>query len=297
MSVQERIESGVLRGAMNLPARAQRVLGGRPVRLDGLTLAAETQLMLRLQTLVREPKIEELPLPEARAALVRQARMVGGDVPIAATRDLTVDGAEGKLRARLYVPGALVSATAPASPLLMFIHGGGMMYGDLASHDAPCRFLAEQAGVRVLAIDYRLAPEHQFPVAVQDCAAAYRWVVAHAEELGADPARLAVGGDSAGGYLSATTAVTAAEEGLPLAFTAAGLPGHGLHQAVRQPAAVRRGLLLDREVHGRRDRGLLRARRRPVRPAGVGADAGHVSRRAGSGVRRDGRFRPAAGRG
>jgi len=218
MSLQERIESGVLRGAMNLPERSQRALGGRPVRRDGLTLAAETQLMLRLQTLVREPKIEDLPLPEARAALVRQARMVGGDVPIAATRDLTVDGAEGKLRARLYVPDALVSASAPASPLLMFIHGGGMMYGNLASHDAPCRFLAEQAGVRVLAIDYRLAPEHQFPVAVQDCAAAYRWVVAHAEELGADPARLAVGGDSAGGYLSATTAVTAAEEGLPLAF-------------------------------------------------------------------------------
>ncbi|MGI9155943.1 MAG: alpha/beta hydrolase [Marmoricola sp.] len=215
MSHRERIESGFLRGALNLPV--QKVLAGRPVQVHGLTLAPETQLMLRLQTLAREPKVEELPLREARAALVRQARMVGGDLPIGERRDLTVDGADGSLAARLYVPAALV-ATNPASPLLMFIHGGGMMYGDLASHDAPCRFLSERAGVRVLAIDYRLAPEHQFPVAVHDCAAAYRWVVAHAEELGADPTRLAVGGDSAGGYLAATTAVTAAEERLPLAL-------------------------------------------------------------------------------
>ncbi|MDQ6641872.1 MAG: alpha/beta hydrolase [Actinomycetota bacterium] len=216
MTVKEQIEGGFFRGVMNLPEQAQRVLAGRPVRRDGLTLATETQLMLRLQTLVREPKVEELPLPRARATLVRQARIVGGELPIGETRDLTVDGAEGPLRARLYAPSATLSA--PASPLLMFIHGGGMMYGDIESHDAPCRFLAEQAGVRVLSVDYRLAPENQFPVAVEDCAAAYRWVVAHAEELGAEPSRLAVGGDSAGGYLSATTAVTAAEEGLPLAF-------------------------------------------------------------------------------
>ncbi|MEP6814046.1 MAG: alpha/beta hydrolase [Marmoricola sp.] len=218
MPVKERIEGGVLRGAMNLPPRVQRLLTVRPVRLDGLTLATEMQLMLRLQTIAREPKIEELPLPEARQAMLRQTRYVGGEVPIAATRDLTVDGAAGRLRARLYVPAALVSASTPASPLLMFLHGGGMMYGDLETHDPACRFLAEQSGVRVLSIDYRLAPEHQFPAAVEDSAAAYRWVVAHAEDLGADPARLAVGGDSAGGYLSATTAMTAAEEGLPLAF-------------------------------------------------------------------------------
>jgi acetyl esterase len=218
MSVRERFIGKLLRTAMDLPPRAQRMLAGRPVRRDGLTLATDVQTMLRLQALGREPRIEDLPLQRAREALVRQARWVGGSLPIGATRDLTVDGAAGPLPARLYVPAALVSAPAPTSPLLMFIHGGGMMYGDLASHDAVCRFLAEQAGVRVLAVDYRLAPEHPFPAAVEDCAAAYRWVVAHGPEIGADPARLAVGGDSAGGYLAATTAVTAAEEGLPLAF-------------------------------------------------------------------------------
>jgi acetyl esterase len=244
MSLKARIDAVVLRGAMNLPVRLQRVLAGRPVRLDGNTLAAELQLMLRLQEVVREPKIEELPLPEARAMLVHQAQLVGGDVPIGSVRDLVVDGAEGRLRARLYVPEALVRASSPASPLLMFIHGGGMMYGDLASHDAPCRFLAEQAGVRVLAIDYRLAPEHQFPVAVEDCAAAYRWLVAHADELGADPARLAVGGDSAGGYLAATTAVTAAEEGLPLAFQLLVYPATDFTQVSRSRELFAEGFFL-----------------------------------------------------
>jgi acetyl esterase len=107
---------------------------------------------------------------------------------------------------------------AGSEGLLVFIHGGGWIVGDLDSHDATCRVLAEKAGVRVLSLDYRLAPEHPFPAAYDDCMAAYRWVVANASELGADPTRLAVGGDSAGGNLAAAVALQAAEEGLPLAF-------------------------------------------------------------------------------
>jgi len=92
------------------------------------------------------------------------------------------------------------------------------MYGDLESHDAACRFLAERSGVRVLAIDYRLGPEQPFPAAYDDALAAHRWVVDHAAELGAVPDRLAVGGDSAGGNLAAVVAIEAARAGLPLAF-------------------------------------------------------------------------------
>ncbi|WP_246456325.1 alpha/beta hydrolase [Nocardioides mesophilus] len=100
----------------------------------------------------------------------------------------------------------------------MFLHGGGMIYGDLESHDGPCRLLAERGDVRVLAVDYRLSPEHVYPAAVDDSWAAYQWAVEHADALGADPARIAVGGDSAGGYLSAVVAIKAAEAGVPCRF-------------------------------------------------------------------------------
>ena len=129
-------------------------------------------------------------------------------------------GGDGAIGARLYVPRSQVAQAdrGGGSPLLVFIHGGGMMYGDLDTHDAPCRFLAERADVRVLSLDYRLAPEHRFPAGVDDCWAAYQWVAEHADDLGADPDRIAVGGDSAGGYLSAVVALKAAEAGVPCRF-------------------------------------------------------------------------------
>jgi acetyl esterase len=194
-------------------------------------------MMLRLQRLVREPGAETLPVPQGREAILRHARMTAGRQPVGAHRMLTVAGRP----ARLYVPTSVVEpssvvevrgapatsleTTAPAggaapgrSPLLLFFHGGGFMYGDLDSHDASCRFLAERAGVRVLAVDYRLAPEDPFPAAYDDALAAHRWVVDHAAEIGADPDRLAVGGDSAGGNLAAGVALEAARAGLPLAL-------------------------------------------------------------------------------
>lgn len=205
-----RVETLALRAAMGLPERVQRVLGGRAIVRDGQTLAADTQLMLRMQRLVREPGAETLPIPDGRAAILRHAGMTGGRQSVGAVRDLAVAGRP----ARLYTP---TGAAAPG-PLLLFFHGGGFMYGDLTSHDASCRFLAERSGVRVLAVDYRLGPERPFPAAYDDALAAHRWLLEHAAEVGADPARLAVGGDSAGGNLAAVVAIEAARAGLPLAF-------------------------------------------------------------------------------
>ena len=210
-----KIEPAAFRALMGLPQPVMRALAGRPVVVDGQVLDTETQWMLRLQKLLREPAAETLPMPEGRAAMLRQTRLVGGDQPIGLVRELMVPGADEEIPARLYVPRSQVATEQP-SALLFFVHGGGMMYGDLDSHDALCRFLAERADVRVLSVDYRLAPEHRFPAAVDDCWASFQWVSEYAEQLGADPDRIAVGGDSAGGYLSAVTAILAAEAGVPV---------------------------------------------------------------------------------
>jgi acetyl esterase len=223
-AVEYRLKKLGLKAALGLPEPVQRVLAGRRVVRDGQVLATDTQLMLLLERLLEQAP-ETLPVDEGRRVVLRHAALAGGDQPIGAVRDLPV----GDLPGRLYVPtgeqdGGSTDLTE-AGPLLLFFHGGGWMYGDLDSHDAACRFLAERSGVRVLAVDYRLAPEHPFPAAYEDALEAFRWVTKNAESIGADPERLAVGGDSAGGCLAATTAIVAAEEGLPLAFQLLVYPG------------------------------------------------------------------------
>lgn len=216
-ALQITIETILARAALGLPEPVQRVLLRRPVEIDGQTLATELQLLLKLQEVTNQPGLGMLPtIAESRALVVIQGQMVAGRQPIGALRELTVDGGAGRLPARLYIPSSRLGADPV--PTLLFIHGGGHGLGDLDSHDGACRHLAEKSGVQVLSIDYRLAPEHPFPAAVEDCFAAYQWLVKNAEAVNADPERLAVGGDSAGGNLAASTAIQAAEAGLPLAY-------------------------------------------------------------------------------
>ncbi|WP_300405264.1 alpha/beta hydrolase [Nocardioides sp.] len=240
MSLTDRVEALSLRLTMGLPEVVQRRLAGAPIVLDGQTLAPETQLMLRLKKLARLPSAERLPVPQGRVVVEHEAAMAGGTQPIGSVRGLAV----GDLPARLYVP---TTAAPEPAPLLVFFHGGGFMYGGLDSHDATCRLLAEQAGVRVLAVDYRLAPEHAFPAAHDDALAAYSWVVQHAASLGADPQRLAVGGDSAGGTLAAATAIAAAQEGLPLAFQLLVYPAVDARRATRSLELFSQGFYLTSE--------------------------------------------------
>ena len=136
-----------------------------------------------------------------RASFFRANRAVERDAPdLADVSAMTVDGADGALPARLYTP---LGAGIGPGPGIIFFHGGGFVLGDLDSHDMICRRLADASRCRVLAIDYRLAPEHKFPAAHRDAEAAWRWAVDRAELLSMDPDFMAVAGDSAGGNLAA----------------------------------------------------------------------------------------------
>lgn len=217
MSASEAIKARILRGLMSLPRPVQVALAGRQIRIDGQGLAPETQMMLRLQRIMREPAAEDFPWAEAREVLAMNSRLVGGQQPIGSTRDFEIEGPGGPIGLRLYTPTSRLRDEA--IPTLLFIHGGGMVYGGAhATHDAAIRFLAETSGVQVLSVDYRLAPEHPYPAGLDDCKAAYAWLVANAAAVGADVDRLAVGGDSAGGYFSAVTAIYAAANRLPMKF-------------------------------------------------------------------------------
>lgn len=154
---------------------------------------------------------------EVRARL-KASRRPARPVPVGNVEDRTVPGPAGEIPVRIYHP--LDSAGADTGlPVLVYFHGGGFVLCDLDSHDSCCRRLANGIGAIVVSVDYRLAPEHPYPAAVDDALAATEWVAAHAGELGGDPARLVVAGDSAGGNLAAVVAMTARDRGgPPIAF-------------------------------------------------------------------------------
>ncbi len=159
-----------------------------------------------------------LPVEDARAAYRDRRSLTQPEAPeVAEVRDLSAEGPHGAIPLRLY--RSLGSDGARALPALVYFHGGGWVIGDLDTHDTLCRELANLSGCAVVAVDYRMAPEHRFPAAVDDVLAATRWVREQAALLRIDPERMAVGGDSAGGNLAAVVAIAARDAGdLPLAF-------------------------------------------------------------------------------
>lgn len=158
----------------------------------------------------------DLTAPEARALRGPMADDVELPAePIADVRDITIPSDDGPVPCRVFTP-ANDSLGVPR-PILIWFHGGGMVMGeDYIQSDRPARRVANRTGCIVLAVDFRLAPEHPFPAGIRDCQAALRWAAAHGAEIGGDPTRIAVEGDSGGGFPAAVCAVTARDEGLPL---------------------------------------------------------------------------------
>ena len=153
---------------------------------------------------LNEPPMHTLAPEEARRLNAAKSDAMGPAEPVAGTHDRTVPGPGGPIPIRLYLP----HGTGPF-PVLVYFHGGGWVIGSIATHDVTCRQIVNAAGCMVVSVDYRLAPEHRYPAAVDDAYAATAWVFEHAANIGADPRRVAVGGDSAGGNLAAAVSLMA----------------------------------------------------------------------------------------
>ena len=187
------------------------------------------------------PPLHSLPPQEARAAYEKAAGVLEINAPaLARIEDFHIPARDGHA-----LPARLYAGQGAQLPALLYFHGGGFTIGSIATHDTLCRELSRQSGCAVVSLDYRLAPEHRFPRAVHDSWDALQWLARHGQRLGLDPARLAVGGDSAGGTLAAVCAILAMETGLPLALQLLFYPGTAARQELPSHQHYREGLLLD----------------------------------------------------
>ncbi len=183
--------------------------GGAPLTLDGQTLDTRAQWLLKVFEQSGHPAFHEMPVSEGRPLFTET--MLSLATPMTPFRtpeigelvDRAIDGPGGKLPVRIYRPFGLGTQRVPA---ILWLHGGGWTLGSLNAYDPPCRFLAARGNCVVISVDYRLAPEHRFPAALEDCLAAWRWLAASTDQLGVDATRLVIAGDSTGGTLAAVLA-------------------------------------------------------------------------------------------
>ncbi|WP_395672412.1 alpha/beta hydrolase [Inquilinus sp.] len=180
-------------------------------------MAVDPQIANMLQRIAAvsgdTPPNERLPPAEARHAMAAVLPLLNEHAPaVARVEDRTLPGAAGPIAARLYHPGT-GGTNGGLSPAIVYIHGGGWVLCDLDSHDGICRELALRSGLKVVSLDYRLAPEHPFPAPLEDCVAAVRWLAAHGRDWGIDPDRLVIAGDSAGANLSLATLLALRDAG------------------------------------------------------------------------------------
>lgn len=209
ITLTERLQYLAARLTARLPERVQIALSGQPhLVVDGLRFDAHMQLLRNTHRRHVRHGLIQPTIEAGRRRYRRETRAFRGPLTeVGSVRDFEIAGPSGPLRVRHYAP------PDASHDLTLYLHGGGYVIGDLDTHDEPCRLLCRHAGVHVLSVDYRLAPEHPFPAAVEDTLAALRWAQSNASSLGA--IRISIGGDSAGANLAAVAARLAAREGAP----------------------------------------------------------------------------------
>jgi acetyl esterase len=202
IELQRRLALSLLRAR---PSVLRAMAGPERRSPEGYVLDLQTQVILRLGNMLGSTEWTGRPLDKARKLMIQSSQVLNARrIASFSIRDRFIPVEGGAIGARMYVP---LAQKAGPRPIVVYYHGGGFVLGSLDSHDGECRALAAETGAIVVAIDYRLAPEHRFPTAVKDALAAFRWVAQNAGSLGGDPTRIAVAGDSAGGNLSAVVAL------------------------------------------------------------------------------------------
>jgi len=199
--------------ALRMPISWVNILAGPPVTVDGRTLDGRTQWFLQLLARSGQVPIETMSVAHARAEFDAFLPLLAGKAaPVGEILDRTIDGPAGRLRIRIYRPAGSVARLLPT---ILYFHGGGWTIGSLEAYDLPCRFFCARTGCALVAVDYRLAPEHKFPAAIDDAVAAFRWLASEAIAFGIDSARIVIAGDSAGGTIAAVAARLLRDEARP----------------------------------------------------------------------------------
>lgn len=217
--MEELSTADVARGALarslkRLPEAVKaRLAGAPPVVLDGHMLDPDTQLLIAVRELVNEPALESMPVDKARRDYARQFASIAPPAQrVYHLEELTLPGPAGDVPARLYSP----APDDAGLPMLVHYHGGGHVVGGPDTCDYASRLVVNGAGAAVLSVDYRMGPEQPLPASAEDCEAAFRFAVQSADRFGVDPARIAVGGDSAGGNLGAVVSQAMKAAGGPM---------------------------------------------------------------------------------
>ena len=243
VTLSEKIKKHAAIAVLKLPEPIIKRMIGDPIRIDGQTMDPVVQFMVKYfvdHEVGYIPQVEE----ERREFDIQGSWFAHKPKRSVRISPWTVEGPSGEIPCEIHRPAKLPPKDAPA---LLYFHGGGYVTGSLDSHRNLCRQLAHDVNCAVVAVDYRLAPEHKFPIGINDCLAAYDAVVQQAPELGLDPHRISVGGDSAGGNAAAVIAQQRKSAAIPPKFQALWVPWLDMSKQTRSYELMGEGLFLEKK--------------------------------------------------
>ena len=239
----EKIQKSLALSILKLPLPIVKSLAGKPIQVDGQTMDPYVQIMIKYFA-GHKPGYLPIPEEERREFDIQGTWFAHDPEPSVTITQWIIYGSNGEIPCEIHRPAALPDSNAPA---MVYYHGGGYVSGSLDSHRNLCRQLAHEVNCAIIAVDYRLAPEHKFPIGINDCLDAYDEVIKQAQGLGLNPHRISVGGDSAGGNAAAVIAQQRKSSKFPPRFQALWVPWMDLSKQTQSYELMGKGFFLEKE--------------------------------------------------